>query len=164
SPNSAAACTQMACFAAGKGYCSTYFDSTSSGQTPTISGFSGPTTLNVGQQGTWTINASDPANGTLSYSITWGDEGLAVPLTAAVSGNMVFMQSTTFTHTYANVGTYTITITVRNSAGLTAQTTTNVQVGNQIVCTADYSPVCGQPPGPRCSVGEMCPMYMLAPQ
>src|SRR3990167_5624989 len=41
---------------------------------PTISSFSGPTTLAVNVSGTWTIQASDPENGQLTYSITWGDE------------------------------------------------------------------------------------------
>ncbi|MFM2419022.1 MAG: hypothetical protein RL385_3745, partial [Pseudomonadota bacterium] len=43
----------------------------------------GPTTLVVNAAGTWTIAASDPENGTLSYHVTWGDENnLAVPMMA----------------------------------------------------------------------------------
>ena len=41
--------------------------------------------------------------------------------------------------------------------------TTTSSIGDT-VCTAEYAPVCGQPPGPRCEAGMMCPMYMLAPQ
>ncbi|MDE1975418.1 MAG: hypothetical protein KGI49_02835, partial [Patescibacteria group bacterium] len=40
---------------------------------PVISGISSPTVLQVGQTGTWSVNASDPQNGTLSYSVDWGD-------------------------------------------------------------------------------------------
>ena len=41
---------------------------------PVISGFSGPTTLAVNASGTWTIQASDHENQSLSYSVRWGDE------------------------------------------------------------------------------------------
>lgn len=103
-------------------------------QPPVISGGTFPTTLSVGQQGTWTVNAYDPNNGSLSYSVNWGDTSscptgytCAVPAVAA----SVFTQSSTFTHSYSTAGTYTATFTVQNAAGLSAQTTSTVQVGNQ---------------------------------
>ncbi|KKT57055.1 MAG: hypothetical protein UW49_C0008G0017 [Candidatus Giovannonibacteria bacterium GW2011_GWB1_44_23] len=40
----------------------------SSNLPPVISGVSGPTTLNTGQSGTWTVTARDPENGPLSYN------------------------------------------------------------------------------------------------
>ncbi|MEM2138023.1 MAG: hypothetical protein QW568_02955, partial [Candidatus Anstonellaceae archaeon] len=42
---------------------------------PAISSFSPPSSLKVGETGTWKITASDPEGGSLSYSILWGDEG-----------------------------------------------------------------------------------------
>ncbi len=55
-------------------YTLTVLGVTSVNQPPVISGVSGPTTLRVGETGTWTVQASDPENGTLSYSVIWGDE------------------------------------------------------------------------------------------
>jgi hypothetical protein len=43
---------------------------------PVISSFTGPTTLSVNETGTWTILASDPESGPLSYSIDWGDTAI----------------------------------------------------------------------------------------
>src|SRR6185369_1145769 len=40
-------------------------------QYPVINSLSGPTQLTAGQNGTWTIQASDPQNGTLTYAINW---------------------------------------------------------------------------------------------
>jgi hypothetical protein len=106
----------------------------------------------VNTSGTWSVNASDPENGTLSYSITWGDENQVVAAySMAPYRGDTFVQTSTFTHSYANTGTYTVRVTVRDSAGQTAQTSTTVQVGNGgVVCTAQYDPVCGQPPEPAC--------------
>ncbi len=99
-------------------------------QVPIISGIDAPTTLSVGQTATWTVHASDPQNGVLTYSVDWGD--LVQPsygaLTSSASGQ--FTQTTTFTHAYNTTGTFTVTFTVRNSAGLTAQSRTTVSVGS----------------------------------
>lgn len=96
---------------------------------PTISGVSGPTTLKVGKQGIWTVKASDPNNGTLSYSVLWGDEaqyayGMNAPTASAVQ------QAATFTHAYNTAGTYSPKFTVSNSTG-SAQTSLSVAVINQ---------------------------------
>ena len=98
---------------------------TSGNLPPVISGLTAPTTLSVNQTGTWTINASDPQNGSLSYSVNWGDT--VVTPNAATSN---FVQTTTFTHSYASAGIYTVTFTVTDSAGLTAQTTSTINIGN----------------------------------
>lgn len=111
---------------------------------PVISGFSGPTTLSANQTGTWTINASDPENGQLTYSITWGDEAYAVPM-ASMAARETFVQTTAFTHAYASSGTYTITTVVRDSSGQEARSTTTVRIGESpTYCTLEYNPVCGQ--------------------
>jgi len=97
---------------------------------PVISGGTFPTQLNVGQQGTWTVNASDPQNGSLSYSVDWGDTPTcSYPYTCVASKVAISpVQSSTFTHTYSKAGTYKATFTVTNGAGLNAQTTSTVNV------------------------------------
>src|SRR3989344_4618252 len=118
---------------------------------PTISSFSGPTTLAVNGPGTWTIQASDPENGQLAYSITWGDEGIFPVPMASMAARESFVQTTTFTHTYNSAGTYTVVVRVQDDSGQLAQTTTSVRVGPETVyCTMEYAPVCGQPPEPAC--------------
>lgn len=103
---------------------------TPTNQSPVISGISGPTTLNAGQNGTWTINASDPENGTLSYSVIWGDEAVAIPMTMNSANSISYTQTTIFTHSYSNAGTYTPTFYVRNNTGNTVSSSTSVNVGN----------------------------------
>jgi hypothetical protein len=94
-------------------------------QTPSISGVTAPTVLNVGEMGTWTVNASDPQNGSLSYAVDWGDTAMQ-PL--ARIAQAIFTQTSTFTHAYITAGTYTVTFTVSNSAGLKTTSTVTVHV------------------------------------
>ena len=97
---------------------------------PVISGISGPTTLKVGETGTWTIKASDPNNGTLSYSVIWGDEWFGVAGEAATMPPYVpkVNQTSTFTHTYSRAGVYNPTFYVSNSVGQ-SKTSLSVNVG-----------------------------------
>ncbi len=106
---------------------------------PTISSFSGPTTLSVNQSGTWTIQATDPENGPLSYFVGWADERLTTPASLAEGHGGAFYQNTTFTHSYSSPGTYTITAIVKDNAGLDAGTTMTVRVGESqpVACTMD---------------------------
>lgn len=127
---------------------------------PTISGFSGPTTLPVNESGTWTVNASDPENGNLTYKVMWGDEGSA-PAVMAASARDAFVQSTTFTHAYSSAGVYTVSIVVRDNVGKEAKTSSTVKVGgNAVACTMEYAPVCGQPQEPACR--RSIPACMMA--
>ncbi len=144
--------------------CLEYF-SNSGNKPPVISGFSGPTTLEVNATGTWTISASDPENQQLSYQVTWGDERTpyTYPQGAMISAIPVFVQNTTFTHAYANAGNYTVTILVQDSSGQSAKTSTTVKVGYGVACTMEYAPVCGQPAW-SCPAGMYCATVMPAPQ
>ncbi len=100
---------------------------------PVISGVKGPTALKVGEIGTWSVSAYDPENGSLSYSVIWGDEtpvtgggggiGAPLPLRAEIS------QTATFTHSYAKAGVYTPIFTVTDNGNLSAKTSMSVNVG-----------------------------------
>lgn len=123
---------------------------------PIISGISGPTSLGVNTQGTWSISASDPEGGTLSYQISWGDErGMGMNSTAPARESA---QTSTFTHSYSAAGTYTVSIVVYDNAGQSAKSTTTVRVGD-VACTLQYDPVCGRPSGcaNTCAPGMACP-------
>ncbi|MDO8481944.1 MAG: peptidoglycan-binding protein [bacterium] len=164
-PGSPAMCTLRACIdgSTAKPYCTAYFDKDTSGnKPPVISSFSGPTSLAVNQQGTWTIQASDPENGQLTYIVYWTNVAAGTDsfLSSAASYTEV-TQNTTFTHSYSSVGTYTVSIIVRDSAGQEAKTTSTVKVGSDAVaCTMEYNPVCGQPPEPACR--RSIPACMMA--
>ena len=155
-----AMCTLRACMAEmmAKPYCTAWFDTAN--KPPTVSSFSGPTTLKVNTSGTWTIQASDPENGQLSYQIWWGDENVyASPLASSAPSSREFVQSTTFTHSYASAGTYTVTIVVRDAAGNEAKTSSTVKVESaNTVCADIYQPVCGRPSGcmNTCAPGMYC--------
>ena len=94
---------------------------------PVISSVTAPTTLTTGQAGTWTVNASDPENGPLTYSVNWGDNAPHFWSFWAQPQN-IFVQTATFTHSYANPGTYTVTFTVRDDHGHTVTSTVTVSV------------------------------------
>ena len=101
------------------------------GNSPVINGVDAPTSLSVGQTGTWTVHATDPYNGTLSYSVDWGDanscpSGYTCAANAAVPAAVT--QATTFTHAYSTSGVFTPKFTVRNASGLTAQSSATVNV------------------------------------
>lgn len=99
---------------------------------PVISGISGPTAyLKVSETGTWSVKAYDPEQKPLRYSVVWGDETAESP-TAAVSPT-AYIQTATFTHSYAKAGIYNPTFTVTDSAGLSAKTSASVKVGDTAV-------------------------------
>ena len=124
---------------------------------PTISGIDSPTTLGVGQTGTWTVRAIDQTGGGLSYSVVWGDENQSNYGYAMSPSSNTFVQSSTFTHSYSQVGVYNPTFTVQGSNGLTARTSTTVNVtyqsqpGNQTPSISSLSPVSG-PYGTRVTI------------
>src|SRR3989344_5574339 len=96
---------------------------------PTISGVSGPTVLNIGQSGTWSVNARDPENGLLTYSVNWGDNE---PIGSGVAGAAQLLpasQTATFTHTYTRQGVFNPIFTVTDNGGLSERTSVSVNVG-----------------------------------
>ena len=127
---------------------------------PVISGISGPQSLTVNEIGTWKITASDPENEQLSYEIAWGDEWMKSDRAAPLSSpDISIIQEVGLTHSYANPGSYTVRVTVSDTAGNRAQATISVSVSRS-VCATVYSPVCGRPPGcaNTCPPGQVCTM------
>ncbi|MDO8619805.1 MAG: PKD domain-containing protein [bacterium] len=90
---------------------------------PVISGVSGPQTLGVNQEGTWTIKASSANGGNLSYSVVWGDENVYPSVTSHAMRNVYSQQSATFSHSYLQAGTYTPTFTVTSQNTIACITT-----------------------------------------
>ena len=117
---------------------------------PIIESFTGPATLKKGVAGTWEIKASDPQNDPLTYNMDWGDRkgvlgSLLKNVVRLVRGS--YVQTSTFTHTYSTIGTYTVTATVRDKNGNTTVKTTTVQVtdsGDSVALTA--KPASGKAP------------------
>ena len=103
-----------------------------------ISGIDGPTTLQVGQVGLWTVRVDD-ASGYLSYSVRWGDEAY-LSMMDGTSASASVSSSGTFTHAYSNAGAYSPTFTVTNGNGQSASASATVQVGGGstgLNCTSD---------------------------
>ncbi len=90
-----------------------------------INGVSGPQSLNINQQGAWTVNAYDPTGGSLSYSVVWGDE------TSLLSNatEAPWVQTSTFTHTYGRAAIFSPRFYVRN-ANASQVTSLSVNVGS----------------------------------
>ena len=111
--------------------------SSTGNQPPIISGISGPTILKVGETGMWTVKASDPENGYLVYSVSWGDNLSETPTTN--SGPASYSQTATFTHSYSKAGIYNPTFIVTDNQGLYAETSVSVNVGNATQPSISYT-------------------------
>lgn len=126
----------------------------SDNKSPVISGITGPTSLKINETGTWTIKAYDPENKSLSYSILWGDETVAV---SAQNKNIVpfpFQQQGTFTHIYNVAGIYNPTFTIVDDKGQTVQTSLSVNVGENINILSTLVKVTSPESGAQWKVGE----------
>ncbi|MDD5050643.1 MAG: peptidoglycan-binding domain-containing protein [Candidatus Pacebacteria bacterium] len=110
------------------------FTLSSNDKSPVVNGIDAPTKLSINEKGVWTIRASDPSEGTLSYFAHWGDEPVYMTpageasSTTATQAIPQFVQSSSFPHSYDRAGTYTITFTIENSSGLMTQANTTVVV------------------------------------
>ncbi len=116
-------------------------------QLPTLSTPTGPTSVTVNTSGAWQIQASDPDDPSLTYTVAWGD-GTPNSTYTGPSG-----QAVTASHTYASTGAKTITVTVSDGRGGTANRTLPVTViaaggGNQgpsVEISGPQTPVVGVP-------------------
>lgn len=114
---------------------------------PSISGVSGPTSLKIGETGTWVVKASDPENGLLSYYVNWG-EFFGDSAVGAVSPVLLSSQTATFTHSYAVTGTYYPKFRVTDNAGQSNSASLSVVVGgggNGCENGAMYNYLTGEP-------------------
>jgi hypothetical protein len=89
-----------------------------------ISGVNAPTRLQVGQEGTWTVNALSNSSGNLTYSVDWGEHMMARMMTS----DEMTQSSATFTHTYEEAGTYYPKFTVTDENGKKATVSASVVV------------------------------------
>lgn len=101
----------------------TFFLPVKNNQPPVITSVNGPSSLGVGETGTWSITAYDPENGQLYYSVEWGDRD------ARLAKNTNDNQTATFTHVYFSNGSYIIKFTVTDDQGASAYASTQVIVG-----------------------------------
>jgi len=117
--------------APGKNLCDSsdnYFTITSgavANKPPVISGLMAPTSLKIGDTGTWIVKAYDPEGGPLTYTVNWGEPQLA---SLASSPREEIYQTSTFTHVYNSIGTYRVTIVIRDQAGAEVTTSATVTV------------------------------------
>lgn len=96
---------------------------------PIVSAVDGPTSLGIDAFGIWKVSALDPEGGTLSYSYTWGDEGVADILSMLAGLGGTFTAASSATHSYAKAGNYTMQVSIKDPAGATALGTIGIKVG-----------------------------------
>jgi hypothetical protein len=93
-----------------------------------VTGLDAPTTLALGQQGTWTVHVSVPSTvGQLHYSATWGDEVYGNASIMAPQPQQI-QTSASFSHAYQRSGTYTATFTVSDDQGHSVSTSASILV------------------------------------
>ncbi len=102
----------------------------SSSQGPTITGIDAPSSLVLGSVGTWTVHASVPSGSTtnLHYSVNWGDQYAIPNGIVASSPAATFQSSATFTHAYAQAGTYTAMFAVNDDSGRSSTVNSTITV------------------------------------
>jgi|GEM_PF-1436537 len=94
-----------------------------------INGLDAPTSLTIGQQGTWTVRVLTGRNtGNIRYSVLWGDESQAANASIMAPQDTSVQSSATFTHTYRVSGTYRPAFTVTQDGGGSASVSTSILV------------------------------------
>ncbi|MCX6714083.1 MAG: PKD domain-containing protein, partial [Candidatus Vogelbacteria bacterium] len=75
----------------------------------TINSVSGPNSLNINQEGNWTVNATAPSGTNLTYSVDWGDaKGKCGAGAKCGFTPTLVSQEANFKHTYTQAGKYTV--------------------------------------------------------
>jgi hypothetical protein len=90
-----------------------------------ITGVDAPSRLEVGEEGTWTVNVASNAAGNLKYSVDWGETGIMARL---MSNDEMTQSSATFTHAYESEGTYYPKFTVTDENGIKSSVSASVIV------------------------------------
>jgi hypothetical protein len=116
--------------------------------TPVISNVSGPSTLAAGAVGTWSITTSNPYGAYLTVAVEWGDTQNLYAQNAAQQIAGSGSQTATFTHVYAQQGTYTIQFKVTNQNGQSTISTQSVVVtgtsGTGSISISSVTPTSGR--------------------
>ncbi len=92
---------------------------------------SGPKTLKVGERGIWTISLKNDTDKNVYYEISWGDKKYSFkPIQQILALNDYKTVSEKFvgSHSYSEVGTYTIKVRLTRSDGSVAEGSTWVKV------------------------------------
>ncbi len=98
-----------------------------------ISGLDAPASLPLGTSGSWTVHTLSNGQGTLHYSVVWGDEYMYANGSSIMAPkNTTTQSSATFTHAYSRAGNYTPVFTVTDDYGH------SVTVTNTVVVTPLY--------------------------
>jgi PKD repeat protein len=84
---------------------------------PTITNITSDTTLTEGTPANFSATATDPGNDTLTYTWNFGDGSEPI-------------QGKDISHVFADNGTYTVTLTVKDTAGASTEETLTVFVNN----------------------------------
>lgn len=95
-----------------------------------VNGIDAPTTLDVNEEGTWTLHANTNVSGNLYYSVVWGDENMMARAMSIVMPDST-QTSATFTHAYSAAGSYQPKFTITDDAGHTVSTSASVHVTDQ---------------------------------
>ena len=90
-----------------------------------IQGVNAPVKLEVGEEGTWTVNAATNSDGNLQYSVDWGESTMARLM---ATDDSMTQASAEFTHSYENAGTYYPKFTVTDENGNSASVSASVIV------------------------------------
>lgn len=90
-----------------------------------ITGLDAPAQLPLGSTGTWTVRVNT-TSANLRYSVVWGDEYLHPAIMAP--GSTQVQTSASFSHSYAQAGTYTPTFTVTDDSGRSVSTGATVTI------------------------------------
>lgn len=90
-----------------------------------VNGVNAPTRLDVGEEGTWTVNAMTNTDSNLSYSVDWGESNVGM---RRASVGVETQSSATFTHSYVEAGTYHPKFTVTDEDGNKSSVSASVVV------------------------------------
>lgn len=96
------------------------------GSAPSVSGITGPTSLQTNVSGTWTVTVQNPSNAYLTTTVNWGDSSAYAQNTQSTYAQG--STALTFSHAYSQNGSYTITFTVSNGAGQSSVSSVTVSV------------------------------------
>jgi len=104
-----------------------------------ITSVSGPSSLDTGEAGTWTVKVRGGSSDYYSFSVDWDDDNDYPYYPYPYAQSSDFYQSNRLTHTYYESGTYDIRFTVRDGDGNTDSTTETVRVSGSNRETNDVS-------------------------